>query len=109
MAVTSVEEVFSRMPEAFNPERAQGVDAVFQFRITGNDGGSWYVIVRDGECRVEEGTHHEPRVTLTMSAEDWLAMINRELTGMKAFMTGKLKVSGDLMLAQRFYELFSLG
>ncbi|MFP3927282.1 MAG: SCP2 sterol-binding domain-containing protein [Desulfobacteraceae bacterium] len=106
MSVAGVEEVFYRIPDAFDPERAKGLDAVFQFEITGEGGGSWHVVVQDGACRVERGTHSAPRVTLTMSAEDWLAMINRELNGMKAFMMGKLKVSGDLMLAQRIYDLF---
>jgi putative sterol carrier protein len=42
-----------------------------------------------------------------MSSETWLAVLNQELNGMQAFMSGKLKVSGDIMLAQRVPELFS--
>ena len=42
-----------------------------------------------------------------MSAEDWVSMVNKELNPMEAFMSGKLKVSGDIMLAQRIPELFS--
>ena len=106
MAITEVKDVFAKMPDVFSPSRAQGVNAVFQFEITGEGGGSWHVVVKDGTCRVSEGSHEEPSVTLTLSDENWLAMINRELNGVQAFMTGKLKVSGDIMLAQRIYDIF---
>jgi len=106
MAIIEVKDVFSKMPEVFSPSGAQGVDAVFQFEITGEGGGSWHVTVKDGACQVAEGPHGSPNVTLTISDENWLAMINRELNGVQAFFTGKLKVSGDIMLAQRIYDIF---
>jgi len=43
-----------------------------------------------------------------MSSETWLAMVNKQLNGMQAFMSGKLKVSGDIMLAQRIPDLFAI-
>ncbi|MFO7783679.1 MAG: SCP2 sterol-binding domain-containing protein [Thermodesulfobacteriota bacterium] len=106
MAFSSTHDVFSRMPEVFNPNSAKGLDAVFQFNIEGEDGGTWNVTVQEDSCSVEQGTHDSPRVTITMSAEDWLALVNRRLNAVQAFMTGKLKVKGDLMLAQRIYDLF---
>jgi putative sterol carrier protein len=107
MAATHVKEVFEKVTEFFNTTSAQGMDAVFQFDITGDEGGIWNVIVKDGVCQVQEGTHAAPTVTLTMSAEDWLAMVNKELNPMQAFMSGQLSVNGDIMLAQRIPELFS--
>ena len=106
MAVTSVKEVFDGMPEAFNASEAQGLDAVFQFEITGEGGGSWSVAIKEGGCEITEGTHDAPTTTLTMAGETWLAMVNGELNGMQAFMSGKLKVSGDIMLANRIPDLF---
>jgi len=108
MAETRVKEVFEKVTRFFNTTAAQGLDAVFQFDITGNEGGMWNVSVKDGVCEVQEGTHVSPTVTLTLSAEDWLAMVNKELNPMQAFMSGQLRVSGDMMLAQRIPELFSL-
>ena len=108
MALTSVNEIFEKMPEVFNPSAAQGLDAVFQYNITGDQGGNWNVTVKDGSCQVQQGMHDSPTVTLDMSDETWLAMVNKELNGMQAFMSGKLKVSGDIMLAQRIYDLFPL-
>lgn len=106
MAITSVKEVFDGMPEAFNATAAQGLDAVFQFEITGDDGGNWTVAIKDGACEITVGTYDAPTTTLTMSGETWLSMVNGELNGMQAFMSGQLKVSGDIMLANRIPDLF---
>lgn len=106
MAIASVKEVFEKVPQVFNANAAKGMDKVFQYVITGEGGGNWSVAVKDGAVKVSEGTHASPSVTLTMSSQTWLAMVNKQVTGMQAFMSGQLKVSGDIMLAQRIPELF---
>lgn len=108
MALTSVKEVFEKMPEVFNPASAAGVNTIFQFHITGAEAADWNVVVKDNACQVSEGVHASPNVTLTMVDQDWLALCNGTLNGMTAFMTGKLKVSGDIMAAQRIQSLFPL-
>ena len=108
MTLTSVKEIFIRMPEVFNPSAAQGLDAVIQYDISGDGGGNWTIIIKDGACQVQEGTHEAPSVTLSMSDETWLQIVNKETNGMEAFMSGQLKVSGDIMLAQRIEQLFPL-
>jgi len=108
MALTGVKEVFDKMPEVFNANAAQGLDVVFQYEITGDGGGNWSIIVKDGACQVEEGVHESPTVTLTMSAETWLGIVNKQTNGMQAFMSGQLKATGDIMLAQRIEQLFPL-
>ncbi len=108
MALTTVNEVFEKMPQVFNPAAAAGLDLVFQFHITGDQGGDWNVVIKDSTCQVNTGVHASPTVTLTMDGIDWLAMCNGTLNGMTAFMTGKLKASGDIMAAQRIQSLFPL-
>lgn len=108
MNLTSVKEIFEKMPQVFNASAASGLDLVFQFHITGDQGGDWNVSVKDSACKVETGAHANPSVTLTMADQDWLAMCNGTLNGMTAFMTGKLKASGDIMAAQRIQSLFPL-
>ena len=108
MALTGAKEVFDKMPEVFNANAAQGLDVVFQYEITGDGGGNWSVIVKDGACQVVEGVHESPSVTLTMSAETWLGIVNKQTNGMQAFMSGQLKATGDIMLAQRIEQLFPL-
>jgi len=106
MAITSVKEVFDKVPLAFDADASKGLDAVFQFDITGEDGGNWNVAVKGEGCRVQEGKAPSPTVTLTMSSDTWLAMVNKEINGIQAFMSGKLKLNGDMLLAQRIPDLF---
>ena len=106
---TSVKEIFSGMPTVFNRDAAAGLDAVFQYNIEGADGGDWYVAIKDQKCTVSQGVHASPSVTLKLADKDWLAMCNGELDGMSAFMSGKLKITGNIMLAQRIQSLFPVG
>ncbi|WP_051184402.1 SCP2 sterol-binding domain-containing protein [Desulfatiglans anilini] len=108
MAFKHVREIFAKMPEAFDPNAAKGLDATIRFDITGSDGGQWSAVIRENTCTIEENLPSEPSVVLTMSDQTWIAMVNRELNGMQAFMTGKLRVKGNILLAQRIYELFPL-
>ena len=66
------------------------------------------VIIKDGACEIKEGTHDSPTVTLSLSGETWLAIVNKQLNGMQAFMSGQLKATGDIMLASRIEQLFPL-
>ncbi len=108
MALTSVKEVFEKMPQVFNAGAAAGVNAVFQFHITGGEAGDWHVVVKDNACQVAQGVHSSPTVSLTMADADWLAMCNGQLDGMTAFMSGKLKATGNIMMAQSIPNLFPL-
>jgi putative sterol carrier protein len=106
MAITSVKDVFSGMPASFNAGAAKGINATFQFEITGEGGGSWNVNVKDGTCQVAEGKHASPSVTLTMASETWLGIVNKQVNSIQAFMGGKLKLTGNMMLAQKIQDLF---
>ncbi len=102
----SVKSVFERMATAFQPDKASGVDVVFQYKITGSGGGEWFAIIKDATCKVEQGSHPKPTTTITMSDEDFLDLIAGKLNAMKAFTSGKLKVEGDIMKSQLVEKLF---
>jgi putative sterol carrier protein len=108
MAFTTSKEVFAAMPAKFNPTAATGLDVVFQFHIEGEGGADYYVAVKDQKVTVTQGVHDDPTVSLRMKEEDWVSMVNGELDGMSAFMSGKLNASGDIMMAQRIQTLFTL-
>jgi putative sterol carrier protein len=108
MGFTSVEDVFEKMPQVFNAAAAAGLNLIYQFSISGAQAGEWNVSIQDGACAVSKGVHAGPSVTLSMVDVDWLAMCNGQLNGMTAFMTGKLRASGDIMAAQRIPSLFPM-
>ena len=102
----TVEEVFAAMPASFQKDAAAGMNAVYQYDITGDGGGKWYATIKEGELEVVKGEHENPNITLTMADEDYLAMIAGTLDGQAAFMAGKLKIKGDMSLAMKLGSLF---
>jgi putative sterol carrier protein len=94
------------MPGRLNPQAAQGVDCVIQFDLTGDGGGQYHCRVKDGAATVSQGPHPSPNMTFTMAAQDWVDLTSGKLDGMSAFMSGKLRVSGDMGLAMKFQTLF---
>lgn len=102
----SVKEAFDAMPGNFKSDKAAGMKAVYQWDITGEGGGKWNAEIADGKCTVNEGEHASPNITITVSAKDWLDILNGKLDGQMAFMSGKLKVKGDMSLAMKLKTLF---
>lgn len=102
----TVRETFEAMPSRFKPERAQGVKATIQYEISGEGGGHWYATIADGTCALAEGTAASPNLTLVMAAQDWLDMTAGKLAAQMAFMSGKLKLKGDMGLAMKLAGMF---
>ncbi|MFN3741368.1 MAG: SCP2 sterol-binding domain-containing protein [Anaerolineales bacterium] len=104
----TIAELMSRMPKAFLPEKAPGLEAVIQFHFTGTEAGDWYAEIKDGKVTVEQGIHPSPRMTLTADSSDYIKIFSGELDGMRAFMEGKLKLAGDLNLAMKLPQMFKM-
>jgi putative sterol carrier protein len=105
-APTSCKEAFERMPTVFNKDAAKGLDAVFQFDLSGDGGGKWNVAVKNETCDVKEGAHPSPNVTISMAGQDYLDMVNGKANPQMLFMSGKLRIAGDLGLAMRMQSVF---
>ena len=101
----SVKESFDAMSGNFNADKAAGMKAVYQWDITGEGGGKWNAEIADGACNVSEGEHASPNITITVAAQDWLDILNGKLDGQMAFMSGKLKVAGDMGLALKLQSI----
>ncbi len=102
----TVKEIFDGMAGRFQAGMGKDLDTVIQHEITGEGGGNWYATIKDAACTVTEGKAASPALTLTMSAPDWVDMAHGKLNGQTAFMTGKLKLKGDMALAMRLATLF---
>ena len=104
----SVAAVFEALPGAFVADAAAGVEVVFQFVISGSDGGEWSCAIKDSACTVTGGVDDKPNCTLKMADGDFLAMMNGTLPAMQAYTTGKLIIEGDIMKSQLIEKLFKL-
>lgn len=104
-------EVFRRMEEHFRADRAGDTDAVIHWHITGRaDGGEdhYEVVVRDGSISATGEPSEEPRVSFTMDGVTFLRLVTGNASGPMLFMTGKLKIRGDMMFAPQVQSLFKI-
>src|SRR5690242_16874574 len=99
--VTSVKNYFDTLNDRFVASASKGVSAVFQYELSGDGGGTYHVTVNDGTMTWTEGASATPTATIKMSAEDYIKMVNGQLSGTMAFMRGKMKVTGNVMVAQK--------
>jgi putative sterol carrier protein len=104
----TIGDLMERLPEAFQPDKATGVDAVIQFSLTGENGGDWFVAIKDGGIKVDSGTAENPKLSITADAQDMLDIFTGKLNAMAAFSGGKLKLSGDLGLSMKMMNFFKV-
>ena len=105
----SIKEVMNGMPGAFQPEKAQGVNATIQFNFTGAEPGNYTARVADGKCDVSEGTAESPTVTINSPSDVWLKIMRRELDGATAFMSGQFTFTGDMGVLMQMGGWFGQG
>jgi putative sterol carrier protein len=102
----TIKELFEAMPSHYNPASGAGLTKTFQWNITGDEAGVWAFKIVDGQGELIPGGIEKPDVTITVSDKDWIAITEGKLDATSAFMTGRLKVAGDMMLAMRLQNLF---
>lgn len=102
----TIRDIFLALPATLDTDAADGVSAVYQFDLSGAQGGRYAVAIDKGVCTVTEGAHPDPHVTLAMSGEDALKILTGQLSGQMAAFSGRLSVSGDMGLALQLRGLF---
>lgn len=90
------------------PEKAREVGAVYGFKIGGEGGGEWTVDLRSDPVSCVKGLGQHAQCTLEVSADDFVAMLANPAYAMQFYFQGRLRVTGDPMLATRLQKLFSL-
>lgn len=101
----TVAEYFAELSKEIDTEKVKDITATFQWDITGEGGGKWHVKLEGGNVEIAEGETDDPNITITVSAPDWLDVASGKLNGQMAFMTGKIKIQGDMTLAMKLQAL----
>lgn len=98
--------IFDAMVEHFDVSAAADIDAVFQFELDDTD--NYFISINEGKCDLSSGEHDDATVTLAMELATLEKVMNGELDGMAAFMQGKIRAEGDVMLATRLTDIFPI-
>jgi len=99
-------QVIGAMPEYFQPEKAGNTNATIQFDLSGEQAGKWFLKVADGQASANEGQVENPTLTLLADGRDAVKIFTGKMDPTAAFMSGKLKVKGDMGLAMRMQSMF---
>ncbi|MBJ7332964.1 MAG: SCP2 sterol-binding domain-containing protein [Solirubrobacteraceae bacterium] len=106
-----LDEVFRRMAEHVDPEKAAGVDVLVRFEIEGENGGApdrYDVHFHDGEVKTSREQLGEPVAILRCGPVEFMRMVLGGVSGLVLFEAGKLTVEGDLETAGRLRSLFAI-
>ena len=109
-----LDEIFGRMAAHVEPERARGTDAVVHFKILdrpeslGGGYDHYEVVFEDGKCTASDRIERDPQVTIRIGAVDFLKLAANQASGPTLFVTGKLRLEGDVMLASRLTSFFRI-
>jgi putative sterol carrier protein len=109
-----LDEIFGRMAEHVEPSQIQNLDAIVHFKILdrpAEHGGGYdhyEVIFAEGACRASNNPERDPRVTIKLNGVHFLKLAASKASGPVLFLTGKLRLEGDVMLASRLTSFFRI-
>ena len=83
------------------------INATYQFNLSGDDGGTWVICLTDDKQSVAEGEDENAQCVISMTSGDFMGMIGGSLNPQMAFMTGKLRVKGDMALALKLQAILN--
>ena len=103
----TLKNIFEGMRDSFKPEAAKDVNATVQYDVdTGEGVKQWSVTFADGTCSVSEGPTDSPRLTIAIGLVDFIRLIFNQAQGPQLFMSGKMKLQGDMMWAMQMQNYF---
>ena len=108
--VTSVKDVFERHITAkfqAKPDVVSKINAIYQFNIGGPGGGTWAVDCTQPGGKVQSGPVANARCTVAATDQHFLDIVNGKLNAQMAFMSGKIKIQGDMGLAMKLQQILT--
>lgn len=110
LAERILDEVFRRMGEHYKSDKAKSTEAVVRWRIgDGTDEPLRYeCVLSGGTCTVSKQPEHEPRATIMLAPAEFIKLASGNASAPMLFMTGKLKVAGDVGFAAGLTKLFQI-
>lgn len=105
MQAKTPQEFFEKeAPSRFKPEKVKGIDAIAQLTLTGPNGGEWTITIKDQKIDIVKGVHPSPTLTLKMTEDDFMDVINEKISPEKAFFSGKIQIKGNIGIALKLRD-----
>jgi len=108
MPFESCNDYFSTISDRFNPDASAGVTEVFQWELSGGEEGTHHVAITDGAFTYSQTAHESPTTVLVADSADYLKIVNKQMNGLRAVLTGKMKVRGNRIFARKMEKIFPI-
>jgi putative sterol carrier protein len=103
---STADQVVEQMPTYFLPEKAGNTNATIMFDLSGEDAGKRFIKIADGAATSGQGEVENPNLTLIADSADFVKIFTGQTDATAAFMSGKLKIKGDMGLAMKMQTMF---
>jgi putative sterol carrier protein len=100
----AAKDFFDTLSSRADESKLAGMSNSYLFDIEGE--GQWHVVVQDGRIAVTEGADGDADATITTSSETFEKIVAGEQNPTTAYMTGKLKIKGDMGAAMKLQKIF---
>ncbi|KAK3754641.1 hypothetical protein QZH41_014925, partial [Actinostola sp. cb2023] len=103
----SVAKLFDTIKSLCDEQLVKDINGVFEFDVSGTDAGFWYLDLKKGSGSAGAGSYPDGQAqcTMLMDCEDFVKMFRGQLNPTQAFMSGKLQIKGDMMIAMKLEKL----
>jgi putative sterol carrier protein len=98
-----IDSFFASLPERASGKDLGGIDATYVFAL--ESGEAWTVKIADGALSVSEGRDESANCTVSTGADTFSKLVRGEIEALPAYLSGKLKLSGDLGAAMQLQKL----
>lgn len=104
----AVEETFKVVKNSLSDDIVKATQAIYKFELSGEDGGTWFLDLKNKSGNAGYGEPPDQAdVVMNMSTDDFVKMFSGALKPTMAFMSGKLKIKGNMALAIKLEKLMS--
>lgn len=101
----SAREFFEALESRADASKTAGINKTYRFEVDG--AGTWTVAVTDEGAKVTEDGDEQADCTISLSEETFQKLLSGEQSPTTAYMTGKVKIAGDLGAAMQLQKIFS--
>ena len=89
------------------PQLVKKIKGIIKYQITGNPSGSWTLDLKNGSGSLEKDSSKKADMTITLSDDDMMDLVSGKLNGQQAFMSGKLKIKGNMGMAMKMQKVMN--
>lgn len=103
-----IEQIFKQLPQNVDLSKLGDFKATVVFSLSGEGGGDYQVNIADGKVTTEKASDEKPTAKVSMDADDYKDMMSGKLNPVQAFMSGKVRVEGDLNAVMKLQSMFKM-